>query len=117
MFKIVLNSHSIDSIREIVAAGGLGLDPATSEIYSLDGDSTWRPGPDLPIGGDLSGAASVQLEDTFMIVSGVSTAGASGSIFWFDPDEEVWVEASQVVTNPRWQFAAFLAPPGYVDCS
>ncbi len=108
------------TFREIVVTGGLGI-AASTQIFSLDGDGSWRDGPDLPFA-ELSGGASVQLETTFLVVAGLGReqegdpGDGIGSILWFDPDAEEWVFAPQALTNPRWEFGAALIPQGYVEC-
>ncbi len=107
--------------REILVTGGLDM-TATTRIFSLDGDQTWRDGPPLPFE-ELSAGASVQLETTFLVVGGLGreteddpVTYAVGSVLWFDPDEEEWAFAPQALTNPRWDFAAVMVPQGFVEC-
>ena len=102
----------------LVVAGGKprsGGFSNSSVIFDLDTE-TWRTGPDLPIG--LYGGASVQLDDTFLIVSGLgSESGTSKSIFKFvTSPAEGWFELPKKLSEGWISFDAFLVPQDFMEC-
>ena len=97
-----------------------GLFSKKTKIFDLD-IQVWRDGPDFPIG--LSGGASVQFGDTFLVVSGliefVSEIGFifSKSIFKFVTEPEGWIELPQKLIIRSDYFNAFLVPNDFIDCN
>ena len=91
----------------IVAGGSPGI--TSCEILDLE-TMTWSTGPSLLIG--IENGASVQLEDTFIIVGGVIEANTD--MLWkFDPHNMDWVRMDQRMVTARSDLAAFLVPYDY----
>jgi hypothetical protein len=104
-----------DGKKELVVAGGCG--ESSSEIYSFESLS-WRTGPVLPIAGDLCFGASVQYENTFLVVGGGNViSGEEPDIYKYDPDNESWITLAENLKNGRERFAAFLVPNDYIQCN
>ena len=86
----------------VVAAGGF-LGP-NSLIFNLETE-TWRSGPDLPT--HLEGGASVQFQDTFLVVSGRGAFDTETGLFVFSKSifkfvtspEESWLELPQKLSE------------------
>ncbi len=91
-----------------------------TKIFDLD-IQVWRDGPDFPI--SLSGGASVQFGDTFLVVSDlkdfVSEIGIfySKSIFKFVTEPEGWIKLPQKLSTGPYYFNAFLVPSDFIDCN
>ena len=80
----------------------------TSEFMNLD-ENRWHYGPDLPY--HISNAASIQLENTFLIIGGQNWTSYLDSIWMFDPNTENWSQLEQKLTTVRvYTKAAFLVP-------
>ena len=90
----------------IVVASGYLTGPG-SEILSLE-DNTWGYGPDLPY--DIMDGASVQMEDTFLIVGGYTGSTFLNTIWKFNTLTEDWTLHEQNLTIARDATAAFLVP-------
>ena len=97
----------------VVVAGGFSS--SKSFIFNLDTE-TWRRGPELPA--TLYGGASVQLQETFLVVSGVEGGiNLSKSIFKFvTSPEEGWIELPQQLWSGLTNCDAILVPQDFVEC-
>ena len=95
--------------RMIVAASGM-LE-TTTEFLNVDGDR-WHFGPELPYYFSLG--ASVQLDDTFLIVGGVDALSKYLDTIWaFNIETEEWTLLDQHLTTGRRSTAAFLVPDDF----
>lgn len=93
----------------IVAAGG--LDEQTTEIFNIDANE-WQAGPDLPY--LIKRGASVQFENTFLIVGGKDTNSDELDTIWkFDMDTENWALLDVKMQAARSLTAAFLVPEDF----
>ena len=97
----------------VVVAGGYYR--SNSVIFNLETE-TWRSGPDLPT--RLGGGASVQLQDTFLVVTGndPETGFESEAIYKFvTSPEEGWLQLPhkcRTVTSD-----AILVPQDFIECN
>ena len=109
-----------DGQAVVVVAGGFQISRSqvsnSTFIFDLN-TQTWRKGPDLPM--RLYGGASVQLQDTFLIVSGnQGMAEYSWSIFKFvTSPEEGWLELPQRVPISGVYLDAILVPEDFIECN
>ena len=94
--------------RMIVAAGG--FNEQITEFLIVDGDK-WHYGPKLPY--FIYEGASVQLENTFLIVGGSNSTGYLDTIWTFDIETENWIKLNQKLTIARKSTAAFLVPDDF----
>ena len=94
--------------KVIVAAGGYEV--KSSELLVL-GTSEWMYGPDLPH--DICCGASVQFENTFLVVGGFHDNSYQDTIWKFDIDVGNWVIMDQKLATPRDYLAAFLVPDSF----
>ncbi len=93
--------------KEYVVAGF-----GTSEIFNFD-TMSWRTGPTLPYG---YGYASVQLEDTFVLVGGYED-DYTDRMYVFDQDNYAFALKSQRLQHPRAYAGAVALPDDAVNCS
>lgn len=102
-----------DGSTAAVIAGG--FDIKSSEIFDPITE-TLNPGPELPF--DIRSAASVQLEDTFLIVGGISEEMDDTliSIIMFDVENNQWQALTPTLGTPRSNMAAILVPSDFVEC-
>ena len=91
--------------KMVVAAGG--VNEQTTEFLNFDEDE-WNFGPDLPY--SIYRGASVQLNNTFLIVGGDSNGTALDTIWKFDAEAEEWILLNEHMTTARYYTAAFLVP-------
>ena len=95
---------------------GGDLQSHTSDIFDLDSDGTWTPGPAAPEGG-IYGAASVQLtETTFMVVGGADGTHYLDTIYEFNPDSWTWKLRSERLENAKCDFVALPIPDELLKC-
>ena len=90
----------------IVAASGIY--ELTTEFLDMNGENTWHLGAELPYVIVLG--TSVQFENTFLIVGGVSGADALDTIWMFNITTENWTLLNQKLSTARVSPAAFLVP-------
>ena len=106
--------------KSVVKTGGGQIHPVVeTRIFDLD-SQVWRDGPDLPSG--VSGGASVQFGDTFLIVSGIYDWDIYGykysrSIYKFVSDPEGWIKLPQTLSVGFYHFDAFLVSIDFIDCN
>ena len=88
----------------------------TSEIYDIGGDGYWREGPDIIMG--TANGASVQFQDTFLLVGGQDyTKEPIASVIQFKAEpEESWVFLDNYLTTFRMGAAAVLLHEDSVNC-
>ena len=104
-----------DGSRMVIIAGS--ANDNSTEILNLEEpleEQVWTFGPDLPY--ELQGGASVQYEDTFIIVGGLSSR-RTDQIIKFDVKTEDWIILPQHLQAPRDIFTAFLIPDSYIECT
>ena len=107
-------------IKTRSSVNGISFSPygGSSEILDLDLDQVgWKVGPDLPK--PLYGGASVQYEDSFLLVGGFSTAArvASTSLFTFEVETGLWRELPQKLTMGHDLYlTAVLVSDDFVQC-
>ena len=94
--------------RAVVAA--TGLDEPSTEYLNLD-DNVWKYGPTTPY--EIQQGASVQLNDTFIIVGGQNLTNVLDTLWTIDPINETWVLRDQKLSIPRYHAAAFLVPDDF----
>ena len=99
-----------NATRMIVAAGGAY--EQSTEFLIVD-DDMWHFGPDLPF--EIYGGASVQLQNSFLIVGGYNAniGNYLDTIWTFDIETEEWTELNQHLTTARRYTAAFLVPDNF----
>ena len=74
--------------------------------------SSWVRGPDMPY--NIKKGASVQLNDTFIIVGGIRRWSRALNTIWkFDIQTEKWTMLKQMLKFARSQHIAFLVPDEY----
>ena len=104
----------------VVVAGGYYR--SNSVIFNLETE-TWRSGPDLPT--RLGGGASVQFQDTFLVVSGRGDFDTETGMFVFSKSifkfvtspEEGWLELPQKLSEGFSNFDAILVPQDFIECN
>ena len=94
--------------KMVATAGGYPI-IKSMELLDIDGDQ-WIFGPDLPY--YIFNGASVQLENTFLIVGG-DNGTYLDTIWKFDVEEENWIIMDQKLESDREISAAFLVPDDY----
>ena len=94
--------------RIIVAASGW-FEPTTE--FLIVGDEEWHFGPDFPY--FIWSGASVQLENTFLIVGGSKDGSYLDTIWTFDLETEEWTILNEHLTTARELAAAFLVPDDF----
>ena len=98
-----------DQTQAVVITGGERLD--STEVFSLD-TQQWSNFARLPI--DISYGASVQYEDSFLIVGGYSfNDGELDTIYRFNVIDNSWDLLPQRLGFPKYEIAAFLVPESY----
>lgn len=77
----------------------------------------WIPQQSLPY--DIHYGASVPYGDSFLIVGGYSNGQFSylDTIFYFNPETEIFELFDQTLSEPKDQMAAFLVPDNFALCS
>jgi len=112
--------------KELVITGGVSGGNAidSTDIYNF-GSGSWRTGPVLPRG--LGGAASVQTDDSFMVVGGWEPSSSSSNlvsdeIYLFNPAGGAdnlgsWDLQSQTLTRPRFFHSAFMTTRAVAGCA
>ncbi len=107
-----------DGSQGILVAGGLdenydGLE--TVDFLNLK-TLIWEPKQSLPV--DIHRGQSVPYLDSFVIAGGVvdATSQSLDSILYYNPALDQWDQIGQM-RNPRNNFAAFLVPDSYAQCS
>ena len=91
---------------KMVAVAGGHRDHST-EFYE-PGRDEWHFGKNLPY--IIKEGASVQMENTFLIVGGHNGSGYLDTIWKFDTVQENWALQGQKLNIARQTFAAFLVP-------
>ena len=95
--------------KVVVAAAG--DNEGSTEFLNLE-ETEWHFGPQLP--NVIKGGASVQLENTFLIVGGNDDGrDALDTIWTFDTDAETWVLLNEHLATARRYTAAFLVPDDF----
>ena len=91
--------------KVVIAAGG--YDEQSTEILQLE-DHTWCYGAELPY--FIQRGASVQLQDTFLIVGGRNDISELDTIWIFNTETEHWTLLEERMSTARRNIAAFLVP-------
>ncbi len=102
---------------DIVVAGGAhdGSVFIRSEIYNTE-TRVWREGPLLPE--PIFDMASVQYEDSFLLVGGFGTvSGSLDTIYQYNQTSETWILRPERLSAPKYAMGAVLAQPSVADCS
>ena len=92
----------------IILAGGDGV--KATEIFDFT-KNEWSFGPDLPY--EISNAAIVQWNDTFIMVGGKNEAGNLKTLWKFDVLDQKWQLMDEPLPTPRYKHTAFLVPDEY----
>ena len=86
-----------------------------TEIYNT-ATRKWREGPSLPQ--EMEMMASVQYEDTFLLVGGETTYSKYlDTIYQYDQTSETWILREERLSTPGRSIGAVLAGPPAVECS
>ena len=94
--------------KMVVAAGGIF--EKTTGLLSLE-KGAWQSAPDLPF--FIRDGASVQLENSFLIVGGDNDDDYLNAIVKFDPVIGRWMVMEQKLSTARSQTTAFLVPDNF----
>ena len=101
-----------DGKQGILAAGGSSV---TAHFLDLD-TLIWEPKQSLPI--PIYIGASVPYQDSFLIVGGHIAGEGSDldTIYYYNPSTDNW-DLIGTMTVGRREFAAFLVPDSFANCS
>ncbi len=98
-----------------MAAGGID----NNYVGFLDLNTlTWEPKAGMPK--EIYLGASVPYQDSFLIVGGYNKFSQDdylSSIYYYDPINDEWDRLMERLTYKRREFAAFLIPDSYANCS
>ena len=92
----------------IIVAGG--EEEITTEIFNFD-QKSWTEGPELPY--RIKSAASVQWNNSFIIVGGNSESGRLKTLWKFDVESENWKLMEETLPTKGSNQEAFLVPDEY----
>ena len=112
----------LDGTKHLVVAGGnigakIGAKSEISSTFIMSLETmTWRAGPDLPQ--PRREGVSVQFQDTFLIVGGISSGDANyqNDIYQFNSNLEIWTKRAEKLITKRANFAAFFIPQEIAQC-
>ena len=103
---------------DIVVTGGYnhadGLHVNNTEIYN-SATKGWREGPTLPQ--PICCMASVQYEDTFILVGGFSPDQFLDTIYQYDQTSETWILREERLSRNKGFMGAVLAGPPVAECN
>ena len=114
---------SVQTARDTAQAGVITFANGTKAVMVAGGDSTekseildlesmtWHYGPDLEY--PIYYGASVQWQNTFLIVGGENYGGYLDTIWKFDVDNDRWVLLNRTLTTGRCFSASILVPYSY----
>lgn len=93
-------------------------DVVPTEKYNLV-TREWTVGPPLPGSKRLEFAATVEYDETYLLIGGreVETDEESDAVFQFDEKLQDWVERTERLQLARCAHSAIPFPDGTVDCS
>ena len=101
-----------DGTKGILVAGGYR--ETSVEFLNLD-TLIWEPKQRLPK--EISTAASVPYQDSFLIVGGDTFGSRYDTIYYYNPGTDQWDLLNQTMIYERSIFAAFMVPDSYANCN
>ena len=104
---------------KLIVAGGFTASNTgikSSEVFDLE-TLKWSYGPDLP--GRLSLGATLQMNDTFVIIGGFNNEEGENydSFYEYDQVTNSWVERAEKLTLGRHSVSAVLIPDEIAQCN
>ncbi len=85
-----------------------------TEIYNT-ATREWREGPTLPQA--ITYSASVQYEDTFLLLGGYDSGLYLDTIYQYNQTLETWILRPETLSTPKYSMAAIFASPPVAECN